>query len=142
MVTSAPPARFLSCAFSASTWSRISAISGEITMVGDEISARDAGCDGYITKPLRILDCDYPCDSGSAVIFTTEERARDLRQPAVFVDAMALFHRCEPRDLAAAVRRYCRGCAITAADVLDLSRRTMARWVHQPVTGAYMKGLR
>ena len=33
----------------------------------------------YITKPLRILDCDYPCDSGSAVIFTTEERARDLR---------------------------------------------------------------
>ncbi|MDO8363415.1 MAG: thiolase family protein [Actinomycetota bacterium] len=44
----------------------------------------------YITKPLRILDCDYPCDSGSAVIFTTEERARDLQQPAVFVDAMAL----------------------------------------------------
>lgn len=44
----------------------------------------------YITKPLRILDCDYPCDSGSAVIFTTEERARDLRQPAVFVDASAI----------------------------------------------------
>lgn len=44
----------------------------------------------YITKPLRILDCDYPCDSGSAVIFTTEERARDLRQPAVFVEASAL----------------------------------------------------
>ncbi len=44
----------------------------------------------YISKPLRLLDCDYPCDSGSAVIFTTEERARDLRQPAVLVDAMAL----------------------------------------------------
>lgn len=44
----------------------------------------------YITKPLRILDCDYPCDSGSAVIFTTEERARDLRQPAVLVEASAL----------------------------------------------------
>ena len=29
------------------------------------------------------------------------------------------------------VRHYCRGCAVTAADVLDLSRRTMARWVHQ-----------
>jgi hypothetical protein len=29
------------------------------------------------------------------------------------------------------VRRYCRGCTVTAADVLDLSRRTMARWVHQ-----------
>jgi acetyl-CoA acetyltransferase len=44
----------------------------------------------YISKPLRLLDCDYPCDSGSAVIFTTEERARDLRQPAVYVEASAL----------------------------------------------------
>ena len=34
----------------------------------------------YVSKPLRILDCDYPVDSGSAVIFTTEERARDLAQ--------------------------------------------------------------
>jgi acetyl-CoA acetyltransferase len=44
----------------------------------------------YISKPLRLLDCDYPCDSGSAVIFTTEERARDLRQQPVFVEASAL----------------------------------------------------
>jgi len=44
----------------------------------------------YVTKPLRLLDCDYPCDSGSAVIFTTEERARDLRQPVVLVDASAI----------------------------------------------------
>ena len=44
----------------------------------------------YISKPLRILDCDYPCDSGSAVIFTTEERARDLKQPVVLVEASAL----------------------------------------------------
>jgi hypothetical protein len=29
------------------------------------------------------------------------------------------------------VRHYCRGCTITAADVLDLSQRTMARWLHQ-----------
>jgi acetyl-CoA acetyltransferase len=44
----------------------------------------------YVSKPLRILDCDYPCDAGSAVIFTTEERARDMAQPAVFVEAYAL----------------------------------------------------
>jgi hypothetical protein len=30
-----------------------------------------------------------------------------------------------------AVRRYCRRCNVTAADVLDLSKRTMARWVDQ-----------
>jgi hypothetical protein len=30
-----------------------------------------------------------------------------------------------------AVRRWCRHCTITAADVLDLSRRAMGRWIHQ-----------
>ncbi len=44
----------------------------------------------YISKPLRLLDCDYPCDSGAAVIFTTEQRARDLRRKPVFVEATAL----------------------------------------------------
>ena len=43
----------------------------------------------YITKPVRLFDCDYPVDSGSAVIFTTEERARDWKKKPVFVDAMA-----------------------------------------------------
>ena len=37
------------------------------------LAARD------VSKPLRILDCDYPVDSGAAVIFTTEERARDMK---------------------------------------------------------------
>ena len=54
------------------------------------LSAEDYLALPYITKPLRLLDCDYPCDSGSAVIFTTEERARDLNQPVVLVDASAL----------------------------------------------------
>ena len=44
----------------------------------------------FVSKPLRILDCDYPCDSGSAVVFTTAERARDLRKPLVLVEAAAL----------------------------------------------------
>ncbi len=54
------------------------------------LSKADFLAQPYITKPLRILDCDYPCDSGSAVIFTTEERARDLKQPEVFIEASAL----------------------------------------------------
>ena len=40
-----------------------------------------------VSKPLRLLDCDYPVDSGSAVIFTTASRARDWRKPPVFVEA-------------------------------------------------------
>ncbi len=52
--------------------------------IDDYLAAR------YVSKPVRILDCDYPVDSGAAVIFTTEERARDLKQKAVFVEAYAL----------------------------------------------------
>jgi len=44
----------------------------------------------YITKPVRILDCDYPVDSASAVIYTTEERARDFAKKPIFVEAAAL----------------------------------------------------
>jgi len=39
----------------------------------------------YVSKPLRLFDCDYPVDASGAVIFTTEERARDLNQTPVFV---------------------------------------------------------
>ena len=44
----------------------------------------------YISKPLHLLDCDYPVDSGSALIFTTEERARDMAKKPVFFDAWAM----------------------------------------------------
>jgi len=54
------------------------------------LSAEEYLAAPYISKPVRLLDCDLPCDSGSAVIFTTEERARDLRARPVFVEASAL----------------------------------------------------
>jgi acetyl-CoA acetyltransferase len=44
----------------------------------------------FVSKPVRLLDCDYPCDSGSAVIFTTQERARDLAKPPVLVESASL----------------------------------------------------
>jgi acetyl-CoA acetyltransferase len=52
--------------------------------IDDYLSAR------YIAAPLRLLDCDYPVDSSSALIFTTEERARDLRQKPVFFESWAM----------------------------------------------------
>jgi len=56
----------------------------------DPITKDDYFASRYVAKPLRLLDCDYPCDSGSAIIYTTEERARDLRQKPVFVESYAL----------------------------------------------------
>jgi acetyl-CoA acetyltransferase len=44
----------------------------------------------YISKPMRILDCDMPCDTAGAVIFTTEERARDWKKKPVYIDAYAM----------------------------------------------------
>jgi acetyl-CoA acetyltransferase len=41
----------------------------------------------YISTPVRLLDCDYPVDSASAIIYTTAERAHDFSQPPVFVDS-------------------------------------------------------
>lgn len=43
----------------------------------------------YISKPVRLLDCDYPVDSCSAIIYTTEERARDFMKKPVFFEAAA-----------------------------------------------------
>ena len=44
----------------------------------------------YVCRPLHVLDCDYPVDSSSALIFTTEERARDLAKKPVFFEAWAM----------------------------------------------------
>ena len=42
----------------------------------DPLTIDDYLASRYIAKPVRLLDCDYPVDSASAVIFTTAERAR------------------------------------------------------------------
>ena len=42
-----------------------------------------------IASPLQLFDCCQESDGGSAVILTTPERARDLRQPGVAVRGVA-----------------------------------------------------
>ena len=42
-----------------------------------------------ISSPLRLFDCCQESDGGSAVIVTTPERARDLKQPGVLVKGVA-----------------------------------------------------
>ncbi len=41
----------------------------------------------YIAKPVHLLDCDYPVDSASAVIFTAGDRANDWKQSPVWVES-------------------------------------------------------
>jgi acetyl-CoA acetyltransferase len=56
-------------------------------LLRDRITLDDYMNARYVAKPLRLLDCDYPVDSCGAVIFATEERARDFAQKPVFVES-------------------------------------------------------
>lgn len=51
----------------------------------DPIGVEDVLGSRMIADPLHKLDCCVVSDGGGALILTTEERARDLRQPAVSV---------------------------------------------------------
>lgn len=55
----------------------------------EEVSMEDYLSSRMVTDPLRVLDCDYPVNGAVATIMTTAERAADLRQPVVLVDAIA-----------------------------------------------------
>ena len=59
------------------------ALMREPMTVEDYLSSR------FVSKPVRLFDCDYPVDSSSAVIFTTAERARDWQKKPVMVESYA-----------------------------------------------------
>jgi hypothetical protein len=45
-----------------------------------QLTVEDYVTSRYILRPLRIWDCDRPVQASAAYLFTTAERARDLRQ--------------------------------------------------------------
>jgi hypothetical protein len=51
----------------------------------DQLTLEDYVTSRYILNPLRIWDCDRPVNASTAYLFTTGERARDLKQPPVYV---------------------------------------------------------
>jgi len=55
----------------------------------DPITLEDHEASRMIAEPLRLLDYCLETDGGTAVIVTSPERARDLRQPPVYVMAAA-----------------------------------------------------
>ena len=54
-------------------------------MYRDPITVDDVLASRMIADPLHKLDCCVVSDGGGAFVVTTEERARDLRQPPVHV---------------------------------------------------------
>lgn len=80
-----PEEDFGRIAVNARRWSALNprAVLRDALTMDDYLSSR------MVVDPLRVLDCDYPVNGAVATVITTAERARDLRQPAVLVDAMA-----------------------------------------------------
>ncbi len=56
-----------------------------LAMYRDPITVQDVVNSRMIADPLHLLDCCVVSDGGGAILVTTEERARDLKQPPVFV---------------------------------------------------------
>jgi acetyl-CoA acetyltransferase len=55
----------------------------------DPLTMEDYLSSRFIAKPVHILDCDYPVDSASAVIYTASDRARSWAKAPVWVEAAA-----------------------------------------------------
>ena len=56
-----------------------------LAMYREPITVQDVLNSRMIADPLHLLDCCVVSDGGGAVLVTTEERARDLKQRPVFV---------------------------------------------------------
>ena len=51
----------------------------------------------WVVEPFHLFDCAFPVNGGIAVVVTTADRARDLRQPAVHVCGLGQSHPGTPR---------------------------------------------
>ena len=55
----------------------------------ERVSVQDVLDSRWITKPLHLLDCCVETDNGVAIIVTSAERARDLRQKPAYIMGVA-----------------------------------------------------
>jgi acetyl-CoA acetyltransferase len=60
------------------------------------VTVADVLASRWIVKPLHLLDCCVETDNGAAIIVTSAERARDLRQQPALIRAVA-GRVCKPR---------------------------------------------
>jgi len=65
------------------------AAGNERAVLREPITMDDYRGSRLVADPLVVLDCDYPVNGACAAIITTVERAADLAQPLVVIDALA-----------------------------------------------------
>jgi acetyl-CoA acetyltransferase len=68
---------------------RANAAKNPLAMYRDPLTVDDVLASRMISDPLHMLDCCIISDGGGAVLMTTAERARDLRQTPIYVRGSA-----------------------------------------------------
>ncbi|MEX1255370.1 MAG: lipid-transfer protein [Dehalococcoidia bacterium] len=68
---------------------RANAARNERAFFRDPITVEDVLSSRLIADPLHLLDCSLETDGACAVIVTSAERARDLRQPPAYISGVA-----------------------------------------------------
>jgi len=58
-------------------------------MYGKPITLEDHANSRMIADPIRLLDCTLECDGGGAIVITSAERAKNLKQKPVYIMAAA-----------------------------------------------------
>ncbi len=54
----------------------------------DSLTMDDYLTSRWISTPLRLFDCDVPCDGSTAIILSRLDRARAMRNPVIRIDAI------------------------------------------------------
>jgi acetyl-CoA acetyltransferase len=73
--------QFAAVAVSQRDWAR----DNPVAQMRDPITVQDHHASRWVVEPLRLLDCCLVSNGGVAVVVTSAEHARDLRQPPVYV---------------------------------------------------------
>ena len=69
-------------------------------MRGRPMTAEEYFASPFITYPLRRLDCSLETDGGAALVITSAERARDMKQKPIYVMGASEGHADYPDDIA------------------------------------------
>ncbi|HVM63879.1 MAG TPA: lipid-transfer protein [Acidimicrobiales bacterium] len=86
---------------------------------GKPITLDDHQASRWIVEPLHLLDCCQETDGGQAILVTSLERARDLRQAPVVIDAAAQ----GMADDQQMMRSYFRGSLVDLPEMATCARQ-------------------